>query len=668
MKMQKTQFRRMGLGLTIAAVIAATWGCNGEGAPSAPSATALAPSLHVPSEMQSGCRYAISYALKNDTDERWEPGILKVGVRWFSAETNKVVSSDRRQLSRPVAPGESLEIDDAIAAPDAPGSYRLVIGLVEEGVRWVPTDPKHDRADVTVVAAPAYVGPGKPAGKIRLIGLDGATWDVLLPWIEAGKLPNFARVLREGSWGPLRTLPGSLSPVMWTSIATGYERDKHGIEGFQVRDGYGMRLVRSSDRKVPAIWNLASQYDLETYIVNWQVTDPAEAINGVMVSRLRELGETAVYPPGLTEELATVTDAVKLPPAVPEDSVQGWRRVLREDLEKLIAVERFLSSRGRLDLAAYYTHSTDEAQHRFWKYMEPDAFTDPLLRPSPDDVKEHGNAIFEVYERIDDWIGESWSPEEEILVLVSDHGAQADPQPRVYLSLNPLLAALGFAELTESGEVITKASQAFNCTENPWSFHLTICLNLVGPEPNGIVPPEKAVTLSRDIAQRLTSLRLTDDTALIKSVKPSVDGTSVEVEAIRPSGSQIEEELEIQGRRARLRDYLTIHDDISGQHSSFGILAIAGGPVLVGRIHNADLLDVAPTILYLLGLPVADDMEGSPLTEIVEPRYLEEHPVYRTASFDPLAVQDEASPVSGQEEDEAQKELKERLRSLGYIQ
>jgi predicted AlkP superfamily phosphohydrolase/phosphomutase len=510
------------------------------------------------------------------------------------------------------------------------------------------------------------MGPEKPAGQIRIIGLDGATWDVLLPWIEAGKLPNFFRVLREGSWGPLRSLPGSLSPVMWTSIATGYERDKHGIEGFQVRNGYGMRLVRSSDRKVPAIWNLASQYGLKTYIVNWQVTDPPEAINGVMVSRLRELGETGVYPLELTEELAAITGAVRLPPTAQEDSVQRWRRVLREDLEKLIAIERFLTSRGRPDLAGYYTHSTDEVQHRYWKYMEPDVFIDPLLRPSPDDVKEHGNAIFEVYQRIDDWIGESWSPEEEILVLVSDHGAQADPQPRVYLALNPLLAALGLAEVTESGEVITEASQAFNCTEDPWSFHLTICLNLVGREPNGIVPLEKATALSQNIAQRLTALRLTDHTALIKSAEPSADGTSVRVEAIRPSRLQFEDELQIQGRMARLRDYLIIHD-ISGQHSSFGILAIAGGPVVVGRIHNADLLDVAPTILYLLGQPVAEDMEGSPLTEIVEPRYLEEHPVYRTRSFDPLAVQDEASPVSGRE-DEAQRELKERLRSLGYIQ
>lgn len=659
---------RMGLALMFAAVIGTSWGCNREGVPGSAFGMALVPSLKAPAEMQSGCRYGISYSLKNNTNEVWEPGILKLGMRWFSAKSGKMVSSARGQLSHSVAPGESLEVGDVIVAPDEPGRYRLAVGLVEEGVRWVPTDPKHNWLNVTVVAVSDFVGPDKPAGKIRLIGLDGATWDVLLPWIEAGKLPNFDRVLRAGSWGRLRTLAGSLSPVMWTSIATGYERDRHGIHGFQTRDGYGMRLVRSSDRKVPALWSIASQLGLESYIVNWQVTDPPEPINGIMVSRLRDYGTSGVYPPELTGAIARASEAATLLPAETGDSNQVWRQRLLEDLERLISIERYLSSRGRPDFAAYYTHSTDEVQHRFWKYMEPEAFTDPVLRPTPEAVAANGDAIFEVYKRVDDWIGESWNPREEILVLVSDHGAQADPQPRVYLSVNPLLAALGFAELAESGEIIAKASQAFNCTENPWSFRLTICLNLVGGAPNGIVPPEKAAGLSHDIAQRLAALHLSDGTQLIKGVEPSADGASLEVESIRLSGAQIEGQLEIQDRRTRLREYLIIHDDISGQHSSFGILAIAGGPVLVGRVYNASLLDVAPTLLYLLGLPVAEDMEGSPLTEVIEPRYLKEHSVYRIASFDPLGAQTEASPISAQEGDKAQEELKERLRSLGYIQ
>ena len=135
----------------------------------------------------------------------------------------------------------------------------------------------------------------------------------------------------------------------------------------------------------------------------------------------------------------------------------------------------------------------------------------------------------------------------------------------------------------------------------------------------------------------------------------------------RLSGPQLDQQLSIGDTMVPVRDYLTA-EDISGDHAPLGIIAIAGGPVCVDcEIKNASLLDVTPTLLYLLGLPIADDMEGSPLTEVVDPRHLTENPVSRVAGYDLIDKTWQITPKI-QGETAAEKEFKERLRALGYIQ
>jgi predicted AlkP superfamily phosphohydrolase/phosphomutase len=615
--------------------------------------------------MQAGNRYAVSYSLKNSSAQPWDPDILAVGIRWFSVETGKQVSSARRKIPKQVAPGDSIDAEDVMIPPPDLGIYRLAIGIVEENVRWV-VDRADNETTVRVIESPRDPARVSPAGRIRLIGLDGATWDILMPWIRAGKLPNFERVIRNGSWGPLRSLPGTLSPVMWTSIATGYERETHGIDDFQVRDGYEMRLVRSTDRKVPAIWNIASEYNLESHIVNWMVTDPPEPIEGIMVSRLRKIEDTGVYPPELSRSLARISDTATSPINESEDPAWAWRRFLHRDLERLIAIERFLAELNPPGFAAYYTHSTDEIQHRFWKYMEPESFRDPFFQLDPHAIATHGDAIFDLYARVDEWIGETWDADEEILVLVSDHGAQAATMPRAYLATDRLLADLGFASLVPSGDADKTASEAFDCEENPWGYKGKVCLNVIGREPTGIVPPENADKLREDLSTKLGGILLDDGTALMTDMAETDDGAAIEMNMTRLSVQQLDQKLTIGDTKVPVRDYL-VTQDITGDHAALGIIAIAGDPVCGGcEIKNASLLDVAPTLLYLLGLPIADDMEGFPLTEVVDPRHLAKNPVHRVADYG-FMEETWRAKTEQQGESEAEKELKDRLRALGYI-
>ena len=122
--------------------------------------------------------------------------------------------------------------------------------------------------------------------KILLIGWDAADWKVITPILDAGMMPNLERLINNGVMGNLSTLYPSLSPMLWTSIATGKRPFKHGIYGFTEPDPHsrGIRPITNISRKTKAIWNILSQTDRKCIVIGWWPSHPAEPINGVMVS------------------------------------------------------------------------------------------------------------------------------------------------------------------------------------------------------------------------------------------------------------------------------------------------------------------------------------------------------------------------------------------------
>jgi predicted AlkP superfamily phosphohydrolase/phosphomutase/tetratricopeptide (TPR) repeat protein len=122
--------------------------------------------------------------------------------------------------------------------------------------------------------------------KILLIGWDAADWEMIDPLLQSRQMPALAQLIQGGLRGNLATLQPVLSPMLWTSIATGKRADKHGICGFTepLPDASGIGPVRSTSRKCKAIWNLLSQSGLKSNIIGWFATNPAEPINGVMVT------------------------------------------------------------------------------------------------------------------------------------------------------------------------------------------------------------------------------------------------------------------------------------------------------------------------------------------------------------------------------------------------
>jgi hypothetical protein len=156
--------------------------------------------------------------------------------------------------------------------------------------------------------------------RLLIIGWDAADWKVMDPLLREGQLPNLWRLIRAGTRGNLASMDPKLSPILWTTIATGKTADKHGILNFLEpdADGRSIRVSSSTTRRVKALWNILSQSGRRSLVVNWYASHPAEPIDGVMVSNLFQEGAPpapkdpwpavagAVHPPALADEVAGV--------------------------------------------------------------------------------------------------------------------------------------------------------------------------------------------------------------------------------------------------------------------------------------------------------------------------------------------------------------------------
>src|SRR5690349_20534381 len=122
--------------------------------------------------------------------------------------------------------------------------------------------------------------------RLLLIGWDAADWKVIQPLLDSGQMPNLARLMREGVHGNLATIYPVLSPMLWTSIATGKRAHKHGICGFSepLPDGSGVQPITILARKTKAIWNILNQTGRRSLVIGWWPSHPAEPLEGVMVS------------------------------------------------------------------------------------------------------------------------------------------------------------------------------------------------------------------------------------------------------------------------------------------------------------------------------------------------------------------------------------------------
>ena len=120
--------------------------------------------------------------------------------------------------------------------------------------------------------------------KLLIIGIDGATLDLILPWVESEHLPTIGRLIKSGVHGDLAsTLPPVTSPA-WPTFMTGCNPGKHGVFDFIQPTGSDFSLVNATKIKQPTIWQRLSSAGYRVGVLNVPVTYPPKPLNGFMIS------------------------------------------------------------------------------------------------------------------------------------------------------------------------------------------------------------------------------------------------------------------------------------------------------------------------------------------------------------------------------------------------
>ncbi len=556
---------------------------------------------------------------------------------------------------------------------------------------------------ITSEGAPPSSGGGRgtPApGRVVVLGLDAGTWNAALPLIEAGDLPAMKRMMETGAYGYLATYGHQFTPMVWASMATGKTVAKHGVRHFGNVSG---------DWKAAPIWSVVSDAGMKVAVVNWVCTWPPFEVNGAFVSKIiAPQPERTYFSPGFAY-LKPAADSIisRWGYEVPRDDA-ARKAYAEHEIAYLARLDEEVISRISADFVTYYYYSTDMVEHFFWKDMDPGMLEGPdWLGVEPD--PRNAGIIRDTWVASDRFLAALMQRygEKASYFVVSDHGMRPITRRMAVFHMNLLLASLGYAAMV-GGEVDRGVSTCYDMGGPP-HFRFDLKINAssysggAGREAAG--GKESFASVRDRIVADLMALRIEETgQPLFAAVEPG-ESPAPEGEAdivVYASGAVLDlsnrgRHVAVRGEDIALSDLLAPHP-WSGKHRARGIF-LASGPAVKHRytgayiagepytsiyrylmgvmprltaaapllralhlIDPATTLDTAPTFLYLMGLPVAEDMDGRVLEEIIASDYRSSNPVERIPTYGRGAVADvEAGDID-------QERLKERLKALGYIQ
>ena len=497
--------------------------------------------------------------------------------------------------------------------------------------------------------------------KVAVLGIDGGSWNILKKMIDSGVMPNLKHIANLGAWGVLKSLIPPVTGGVWLSIATGLNPGRTGVIDFFKRvDGYRLAPVSSADFEGRSVWDYASYSGLRVGVLNYPMLHPPYPVNGFMVSGLGSPDPTpSTWPPSLRDELASrgaLYEVYVNYHLIKYDDLDLFFSDVEQHMKGYLDALRILAS-PRLDLFVTVVQASDWVFHRLWAYIDEGH---PL----------HSKLPRSEVSRVRRWFGEFWSMVDEAVgvvldrysgdgnvIVVSDHGF--GPQHGVF-NLVRWLVNRGFMKLKEG--VVTKYSLIAR------SLLLTIGSRLVKPLRGPI--KDKVARIGTRVLKRRIEDIVDFDNSIAVVLSHSIPFGAVYVLRKEYINKVVEEllrtfaelglrasvwrpgELYSGDRIGLLPDIIFLVEDgrvvvlqgaehlgrplytdepysfrHTGSHRIDGIFAAYGSNIARREDPvNASVLDIAPTVMYLLGLPIPSNMDGRVVTEALigmgEPRFV----------------------------------------------
>jgi predicted AlkP superfamily phosphohydrolase/phosphomutase len=555
--------------------------------------------------------------------------------------------------------------------------------------------------------------------KVFVLGWDGATWDILDPLLDEGKLPNLARIRRQGAAGTLRSVFPPLSPVAWTGVMTGKNSGKHGIFEFLEQAHNPLRGRVNTSRAIQSelIWEIAGRYGKKTVAGGIPMSYPPRLAPGFFLGDFLSPAGTPDFTsdPALFAELEREVGPYRPWSTTVHD---GGREAevladLSAFLDQHLRAIQFLVRRCEWDLFLFDLMATDRIQHELWHVWDPEH---PAARGR--DLSALRVQFIDFWKRLDDGLGALIDelPSDTALIVLSDHGFGPIEW---YVNLNVWLLDRGDIALQDSFYVRQKhwfyrrgitpewlynqmvrlglasqrlgrfrgkqvslverlAQSAFLSRQHiDWSKTRAysqgnfgqIFLNLKGRQPQGCVDPADARSLLDDLKAGLIAIPHPEGGA------PLVERVYEREELYHGPQTALAPDLTVVLRDWRYRTIglhdFTTHRMIApafgptGDHRMEGMFAALGSAFRAGAMlhDDANLLDLAPTVLHLLGIPVPSDMDGRVLNEILSGSRNGSAPLPYPTSV----VSENGAPTSSGYSAEEDLAIQQRLADLGYL-
>lgn len=535
--------------------------------------------------------------------------------------------------------------------------------------------------------------------KTVIIGLDGATFDIIKPLVTAGSLPVLSRLMREGVSARLRStiLPNSFPG--WASCTTGTSEGMHGVFSPFIKNPsmYTVRAMSGLDIMTRPVWDILTEHGGRSIVVNVPTTYPPEPINGLMVTGMLTPGRDSefTYPSSLKRELLSeFPNYVIEPQRIPDKHARA--NEFRRTIEVRERALKYLMRRGEWDFLMVVFSVLDRAQHDYWADMDP-----AHPRHDPNTPTEFREFIHDTYQRLDLAVGRliEGLPAETRVLVVSDHGFCAE---LFEVRVNELLASSGLlafkspssrkslARVKEfkqkvarrlspsapNGNVLDKKVEYGSAflDEIDWSRTRAffaqdkgVWVNLSGRESKGIVGESEYDGVVEEARSALLELISSEDG------EPVFERVMRREETFNGAWTNRLPDLVMVPRRDEYvynerpsyGDVIVPADSTTGTHSRDGIFIAWGRGIDRGAtfVNQPNLRDVGPTALASLECPLTVDMDGRVLTEVFSDP---SESIRSGSSYKDTSQTSEGGTQSVYNAGE-EAELRERLKALGYI-